>query len=77
MGVWTCALGSKLIYNKRVSQPLAFGVGSSMPMIAFIVHKCAVEHPDEDVEQSAEAGGVRTFTTCPIKCSCFYRNCNG
>ena len=39
-------------------QPLAFGVGSGMPpsidLEAIQVHKYAVEHPEEDVEQSAE-----------------------
>ena len=57
------ALGNRLVYSKRVSQPLAFGVGSGMPpsidMEAIHVHKYAVEHPEEDIEQSAEAGDMR------------------
>ena len=57
------ALGNRLVYSKRVSQPLAFGVGSGMPpsidMEAIHVHKYAVEHPEEDVEQSAEAGDMQ------------------
>ena len=55
------ALGNRLVYSKRVSQPLAFGVGSMPPPIdmeAIHVHKYAVEHPEEDVERSAEAGDV-------------------
>ena len=45
-----------------MSQPVAFGVGSGMPpsidMEAIHVHRYAVEHPEEDVEQSAEAGDM-------------------
>ena len=56
------ASGNRLIYSKRVSQPLAFGIGSGMPpsidLEAIHVHKYAVEHPEEDVQQSAEAGDV-------------------
>jgi hypothetical protein len=54
------ALGSRLIHNKRVSQPVAFGVGAALPpqldLEAINVAKYALEHPDEDVEHEVEAG---------------------
>ena len=54
------ALGSRLIHNKRVSQPVAFGVGAALPpqldLEAINMAKYALEHPDEDVEHEAEAG---------------------
>ena len=57
------------MYSKRVGQPLAFGVGSGMPpsidIEAIHVHKYAVEHRKEDVEQSAEAGDTPEPSTDP------------
>ena len=54
------ALGSRLIHNKRVSQPVAFGVGAALPpqldLEAINVAKYALEHPDEDVEHEVGAG---------------------
>ena len=45
------ALGNRLVYNKRVSQPLAFGVGAAVPpqinVEAIQVEKYALEHPNE------------------------------
>ena len=58
------ALGSRLIHNKRVSQPVAFGVGAALPpqldLEAINVAKYALEHPDEDVEHETEAGQPAT-----------------
>ena len=48
------AFGNRLIYSSRVSQPLAFGVGSMPPQIdleAIHVHQYALQHPQEDVDR--------------------------
>eukprot|EP00435_Cladocopium_sp_Y103_P038920 s137_g10.t1 len=54
------ALGNKLVHNKRVTHPLAFGVGAALPpqidVEAIQVQKYAEENPDEDVEDEAQAG---------------------
>eukprot|EP00435_Cladocopium_sp_Y103_P072158 s25_g39.t1 len=56
------ALGSRLIHNKRVSQPIALGVGAALPpqldLEAIHVAKYAREHPNEDAESEAEVGNV-------------------
>ena len=54
------ALGNKLIHNKRVTHPLAFGVGAALPpqidLEAIAVQKYAQENPDEGAEQLGQAG---------------------
>ena len=54
------ALGNKLVHNKRVTHPLAFGVGAALPpqidVEAIQVQKYAQENPNEDVEDEAQAG---------------------
>eukprot|EP00435_Cladocopium_sp_Y103_P028353 s3208_g7.t1 len=54
------ALGNKLVHNKRLTHPLAFGVGAAFPPLvdfeAVQVQNYAAAHPDEDVEDEAEAG---------------------
>ena len=56
------ALGNRLVHNKRVSRPIAVGIGASLPpqldLEAVHVQNYAREHPDEDVEVSAEAGEI-------------------
>ena len=54
------ALGNRLVYNKRVTQPMAFGIGTAVPpqidVEAIQVEQYALAHPNEDVEHAAEAG---------------------
>ena len=54
------ALGNRLVYNKRVTQPMAFGIGAAVPpqidVEAIQVEQYALTHPNEDVEHAAEAG---------------------
>eukprot|EP00435_Cladocopium_sp_Y103_P016294 s1770_g4.t1 len=56
------ALGNRLVYNKRVTQPLAFGVGAALPpqidVEAIQVEQYAIAHPHEDLEDETEAGEV-------------------
>ena len=56
------ALGNRLVHNKRVSRPIAVGIGASLPpqldLEAVHVQNYAREHPDEDLEVSAEAGEI-------------------
>ena len=53
------ALGNRLVYNKRVTQPMAFGVGAAVPpqidVEAVQVEQYALAHPNEDIEHEAEA----------------------
>eukprot|EP00435_Cladocopium_sp_Y103_P075626 s23_g61.t1 len=62
-GIWEfglAALGNKLVHNKRVTHPLAFGVGAASPpqidVEAIQVQKYAQENPDEDAEDETQAG---------------------
>ena len=61
------ALGNRLVYNKRVTQPMAFGTGAALPpqidVEAIQVEQYALTHPNEDVEHSAEAGEVPNLPT--------------
>ena len=57
------ALGNKLVHNKRVSQPIALGIGPALPpqldLEALHVENYARAHPHEDLEDpkdAAEAG---------------------
>ena len=54
------ALGNKLVHNKRVTHPLAFGVGAALPpqvdVEAILVQNYAHDNPHEDAEETAEAG---------------------
>ena len=56
------ALGNRLVHNKRVSRPIAVGIGAALPPQldpeAIHVQNYAREHPDEDLEVSAEAGEI-------------------
>eukprot|EP00435_Cladocopium_sp_Y103_P066347 s36_g28.t1 len=56
------ALGNRLVYNKRVTQPLALGVGAAVPpqidVEAIQVEQYALAHPNEVLENEAEAGEV-------------------
>ena len=53
------ALGNKLVHNKRVSQPIALGVGPALPpqldLEALHVENYARVHPNEDLEESKDA----------------------
>ena len=54
------ALGNKLVHNKRVTHPLAFGVGAALPpqvdVEAILVQNYAHDSPHEDAEDTTEAG---------------------
>jgi hypothetical protein len=56
------ALGSKLIHNKRYSQPVAFGVGASLPpqldLEAIHVQNYARNNPNEDDDEPPAQAGV-------------------
>eukprot|EP00435_Cladocopium_sp_Y103_P056888 s567_g19.t1 len=56
------AMGNKLIHNKRVSKPVALGIGAALPpqldLEAVHVQNYARQHPDEDAEPPAEAGEI-------------------
>ena len=53
------ALGNKLVHNKRVSQPIALGIGPALPpqldLEALHVENYARAHPNEDLEGSQDA----------------------
>ena len=53
------ALGNKLVHNKRVSQPLALGIGAALPpqldLEALHVENYARAHPNEDLEEPKDA----------------------
>ena len=54
------SLGHRMVYNKRLSGPLAFGVGAALPsriVEAIQVQAYAAEHPEED--QDARPQKVR------------------
>eukprot|EP00435_Cladocopium_sp_Y103_P035698 s4054_g9.t1 len=57
------ALGNKLVHNKRVTHPLAFGVGAALPpqidVEAIQVQKYAQENSNRDVEDEAQAGQAK------------------
>ena len=64
------ALGNRLIYSKkRLSQPMAFGVGAALPphvdVEAIQVQVYADANPDEDVEHPGEAGTMPQADLAP------------
>ena len=67
------ALGNKLVHNKRVTHPLAFGVGATLPpqidVEAIQVQKYARENPNEDVEDETQAGQAIEASTDAIASS--------
>ena len=52
------ALGNELVHSKKLSQPLALGIGAAVPpqldLEAFHVQNYARAHPDEDLEDSKD-----------------------